>query len=89
MEKSNTYKLTLVYKLLTLKFTKMETEEIKDKYINALKEQIDSYAQLTKVNDEIIAEQKQYIKTLEGLLEESKLLVEESVQIFKDASLTN
>lgn len=67
----------------------METEEIKDKYINALKEQIDSYAQLTKVNDEIIAEQKQYIKTLEGLLEESKLLVEESVQIFKDASLTN
>lgn len=67
----------------------METEEIKDKYINALKEQIDSYTQLTKVNDEIIAEQKQYIKTLEALLEETRVIVEDSVQLLKNATLSN
>jgi L-lactate utilization protein LutB len=64
----------------------MKVEELQNKYIASLKEQLESYKKISELNDDIIDRQKHYIEQLERLLKETKELVEESVLMLKNVA---
>lgn len=62
----------------------MTQTEIKDELIIKYQAQIENYKQLSEVNDRIIAKQKEYITKLQDFLEQSKVLIAESLSLVKN-----
>lgn len=62
----------------------MTQEQIKDELIIRYEAQIENYKKLSQVNDRIIAKQKEYITKLQDFLEQSKVLIAESLSLVKN-----
>ena len=58
-----------------------ELEQLKDKLIDGLMDQVNSYKELSTVNDSIIAKQKEYIAKLEEIVKQYKVLLDDSLNL--------
>jgi len=83
------YALNVSYIVQKQQFKKliMTTSELKDMLIAGYENQIENYKELSEVNDSIIAKQKEYIAKLQDLLEQSKVLIQESLSLVKNKKI--